>query len=301
MTGTEIYKRTPAYESEAETIRLHAPQWKLLLAYDGQRSLAEVALSVEVAFSDALPLTDKFLGHGWIEEQPITLNQYLKRTGAANVSAVGSAVTPAVVLHEPKPETATPPATLASAVMEEAVPAFRAAEATPAAPPVPVASPVPTAPSLVSAMRPASPPPLVPPPLTPSSLTPPSIKAPPLRPPQVSSAPPVPPLIAISPPTPAPVPVTVAPPVNTVRGPMRLKAVVDYIVSQVGNNSLGQLVVYRVFLRVPPQLLQAEDIASVHLVNDQSVVKTDELKKAIEASVMEVLKRSLPESVFAAA
>lgn len=84
-------------------------------------------------------------------------------------------------------------------------------------------------------------------------------------------------------------------------GPMRLKAVVDFIVSQVGNSSLGQLVVYRVFLRVPPQLLQAEDIASVHLLNDQSVVKTEALKQAISSSVTEVLKRPLPESVFAAA
>jgi hypothetical protein len=57
MTGTEIYKRTSGYDREAESIRLHAPEWKLLLAYDGQRSLAEVALSVEVAFVEALPLT----------------------------------------------------------------------------------------------------------------------------------------------------------------------------------------------------------------------------------------------------
>jgi hypothetical protein len=46
MTGTEIYKRTPP-TNEAREIRLHAPQWKLLLAFDGQRSLAEVALSAE--------------------------------------------------------------------------------------------------------------------------------------------------------------------------------------------------------------------------------------------------------------
>jgi hypothetical protein len=227
MTGTEIYKRTPAYEREIASIRLHAPQWKLLLAFDGQRSLAEVALSVDVAFIDALPLTDKFLGHGWIEEQPITLDQYLKRTGATSASAIGSAVMPAVVLHEPKPETEAPPAVLASAVMEETAQSFQATSPAPA------------------------PPPLTPPPLSPP------------------------------------------------RGPMRIKAVVDHIISQVGNNSLGQLVVYRVFLRVPPQLLQAEDIASVHLVNDSSVVKTEPLKEAIAHSVMEVLKRPLPDSVFA--
>src|SRR5476649_2277143 len=108
MTGTEIYKRTPAYEREASTIRLHAPQWKLLLAYDGQRSLAEVALSAEVSFAEALPLTQKFLDKKWIEEQPITLDQYLKRVGARDISASGAAVPAAVVLHEPGKEAPAP-------------------------------------------------------------------------------------------------------------------------------------------------------------------------------------------------
>src|SRR5271156_5300015 len=101
MTGTEIYKRTPAYEKQAREIRLHAPHWKLLLAYDGQRTLAEVALSAETPFAEALPLTQKFLDQGWIEEMPITLEQYLKRSSARDISA-GAAVPPATVLHEPE-------------------------------------------------------------------------------------------------------------------------------------------------------------------------------------------------------
>jgi hypothetical protein len=213
MTGTEIYKRTPAYDREAKSIRLHAPHWKLLLAYDGQRSLAEVAMSVDVPFVEALPLTDKFLASGWIEEQPITLDQYLKRTGASSISAIGSAVPPPVVLHEPKPEGTLP----ASAVMEESAPAFRAAATEPA---------------------------------------------------------------------------------KKAKRPMRLAAVVDYIIAQVGNSSLGQLVVYRIFLRVPPHLLQEEDIVSVHLVNDPTLVRTDDLQAAISKAVIDVLKRPLPDSVF---
>jgi len=219
MTGTEIYKRTAAYEREARTIRLHAPQWKLLLAFDGQRTLAEVALSADVSFADALPLTEKFLGHGWIAEEPITLDQYLKRTGAPDLSAIGAAIPPAVVLHEPKTETTPPP----------------------------------------------QPPPLVP---KPAAAQPHPI---------ATSLPPKP------------------------RGPMRLSAVVDYLTSLNGNNALGQLLVYRVFLRVPPELLQAEDIASVHLVNDTSLIKSEELQKAIANAVQEVAKRPLPDGVYAAA
>jgi hypothetical protein len=84
-------------------------------------------------------------------------------------------------------------------------------------------------------------------------------------------------------------------------GPLRLKSVVDLIVEQSNNSSLGQLTVYRVFLRVPPALLQAEDIVSVHLVDDPTLVKTPALKQAISDAVGEVLKRPLPDSVFAPA
>jgi hypothetical protein len=222
MTGTEIYKRTATYDNEARAIRLHAPQWKLLLAFDGQRTLAEVALSADVSFADALPLTEKFLNQGWIEEQPITLDQYLKRTGATDVASIGATVPPAVVLHAPRQETA------------------------PITPPAPIVSPAPASAEPIS----APPPPI---------------------------------------------------PVKSPRGPMRLSAVVDYITSLVGNTALGQLLVYRVFLRVPPELLQAEEIVSVHLVNDSSLIRGEALQQAIAQAVNAVAKRPLPDGVFAPA
>jgi len=235
MTGTEIYKRTPAYEKQAREIRLHAPHWKLLLAYDGQRTLAEVALSAETPFAEALPLTQKFLDHGWIEEMPITLEQYLKRTGARDLSGSGAAVPPPTVLHEPQKE----------ASVSAPAPAPVTAQAPP---PLPVAPPV---------IRPAEP------------------------------------FILSSPEKP-----TVAKSGSRV---MRLSAVVDFITSLVGNIAIGQLLVYRVFLRVPPELLTAEEIASVYLVNDSSVIQTEKLQKAIAAAVNDVTKRQLPDSVFAPA
>src|ERR1700683_3302220 len=220
MTGTEIYKRTHAYEREAREIRLHAPQWKLLLAYDGQRSLAEVALSATTPFAEALPLTQKFLDQGWIEEQPITLDQYLKRTGARDISAAGAAVPPATVLHEPEKETAPPPLP-ASPVIGKPVESSPAPEKTPE--------------------------------------TKPSTR------------------------------------------PMRLSAVVDFITSLMGNVGVGQLLVYRIFLRVPPELLLAEDVASVHFSNDTVLIHVENLQKASAYAVNTVAKRKLPDSVFAPA
>jgi hypothetical protein len=80
---------------------------------------------------------------------------------------------------------------------------------------------------------------------------------------------------------------------------MKLSAVVDYITSLVGNVSLGQILVYRVFLRVPPELLLAEDIASVHLTGDTSLINGEKLQKAITDAVNAVVKKALPDSVYA--
>jgi hypothetical protein len=229
MTGTEIYKRTPAYERQAREIKLHAPHWKLLLAYDGQRSLSEVALNAEIAFAEALPLTQKFLDAGWIEEMPITLDQYLKRVGAKDLSA-GAAVPAPTVLHEPGSATS---AAIATPAVEHAPP------------PLPAASPV---------ARQGE-----------------------------------------------PFVMKTAPPLKAPGRAMKLSAVVDYIVSLVGNVAVGQLLVYRVFLRVPPELLLAEDIASVYLVNDSSVITGEKLQKAIADAVNAVAKKVLPDSVYATA
>lgn len=222
MTGTEIYKRTATYDRDSRNIRLHAPQWKLLLAFDGQKTLSEVAQAVGTSLPEALPSTQKFLAQNWIEEEPITLEQYLKRTAA--------------------PEIATP-----------AVPSSSAAA--------------------TAAEHPHTPPPL------------PAAKA---VTPQTTFVGPVPGQMA-------------TPKLPAATRPMRLSSVVDFITSLVGNLSVGQLLVYRVFLRVPPELLLSEDVASVHLNGDTSIIKGEKLQKAISEAVNAVTSRALPDSVFAPA
>jgi len=238
MTGTEIYKRTSTYEAQARSIRLHAPQWKLLLAFDGVRSLAEAALSADTAFADAVPLTQKFLDSKWIAEEPISLDQYLKRAGAKDISSTGAMVPPAVILHEPeKPKPVAPP------------------------------TPLPPPPASASVAAPVPPPPL-----------------------PASTATAAVPVSAL--------PTTDRPPMKR---SMKLSSVVDYITSLVGNVALGQVLVYRVFLRVPPELLLSEDIASVHLSGDTSLINTEKLQRAIGDAFHAVTKKSLPDSVYAAA
>jgi len=249
MTGTEIYKRTATYEAEARSIRIHAPHWKVLLAYDGQRTLSEVAISAETPFGEVVPLTQKFLDNNWIAEEPITLDQYMKRVGASDITKTGAVVPPAVVLHDPEKDKPKPAAAPSAPVLPPPV-----AVQPPAAPPTPVTPPVP----------------VTPPPLPPGSKT-----------------------------TPVPVAVLPATPPPAVKRTMKLSAVVDYIVSLVGSVSLGQILVYRVFLRVPPELLLAEDIASVHLSGDTSIISGEKLQKAIADAVNAVAKKALPDSVYA--
>jgi len=59
--------------------------------------------------------------------------------------------------------------------------------------------------------------------------------------------------------------------------------------------------VTREILRVPPELLMAEDVASVYLVKDTSMIKTEALQKAIADAVNAVAKRALPDSVYVTA
>jgi len=219
MTGTEVFKRTATYDREAPSIRLHAPQWKLLLAFDGQRSLAEVGLSASIPFSEALTQTETFLKNDWIAEQPITLEEYLKRASAGG-NFSGGVIPPSVVLHEPKPETS-----------RTETKAENGAHSGPS------------------------------------------------REPEVS-------LVDNTP---------------SERGPMRLSAIVDYIVSLAETIPLGQLLAYRIFLRVPPEILQSEEIVSIHLVDDTSIIRSAGLQKAIAVAVHEITKRTLPDSVYAAA
>ena len=82
---------------------------------------------------------------------------------------------------------------------------------------------------------------------------------------------------------------------------MRLSAIVDYIVSLAETIPLGQLLAYRIFLRVPPEILQSEEIVSIHLVDDTSIIRSAGLQKAIAVAVHEITKRTLPDSVYAAA
>ncbi len=86
--------------------------------------------------------------------------------------------------------------------------------------------------------------------------------------------------------------------VQVVQRKMRLGVVMSHIIGCSPSQTEGQLAVYRVFLRLPPDLLKQHGIRSLSLVDHSTQVEAGELTEAIERAVKQVLGRDLPDSVW---
>ena len=83
--------------------------------------------------------------------------------------------------------------------------------------------------------------------------------------------------------------------------PFRLKPAIDFIMVQSGGGTLGQLAVYRVFMRVPADLMKRAKIHSLSLV-DETVEITDlELQHAIMRAINQTMGVELPIDYFVVA
>ncbi len=76
--------------------------------------------------------------------------------------------------------------------------------------------------------------------------------------------------------TTSPAPATPAP-----AGGLRLRPVLDAIGAKAGGGVAGQLLVYRVFLQIPTELMQAAGLHSLNLVDDQFTLRHPELRAAL--------------------
>ncbi|MEM1157819.1 MAG: hypothetical protein AAGH72_06155 [Verrucomicrobiota bacterium] len=79
---------------------------------------------------------------------------------------------------------------------------------------------------------------------------------------------------------------------------LSVSALINFIVSKAPSPTEGQIAVYRVFLRVPPELLKKNEIRSLSLVNDQTRVDDPELQDSLASAVEQMLQQPLPDSVF---
>lgn len=275
MNGTEIFSRTLSYERDLSQIRLRPPAWKLLLAFDGNRTVSEVSLSIGMPIQEITPLTEEFTQKGWIEEQALTLDQYLKSNGTGTFAP------------PPQPVLDLPPAPVPPPV-PPAVPVLKEPPITLLPPPEIVAAPAPpepVAPTPAPAPKPVKP--VIPP--RPASVVP---------PPKILSAA-------------APAPKTESPFVLTPKAPvtppprqkekLRVQALIDFLVSLGETKILGQLLVYRILVRVPSELLDNANVATLQLANDPTLIADEALQQAIVRAVYDTVNRPLPDGIFVAA
>lgn len=68
-----------------------------------------------------------------------------------------------------------------------------------------------------------------------------------------------------------------------------LKPLLDFIISQSGGSTVGQLAAYRVFLKVPNDLLRQAGIRSLNLVDADFTIRDPILTQSLLAAVEEVL------------
>ncbi|MEM9445586.1 MAG: hypothetical protein AAGA18_09555 [Verrucomicrobiota bacterium] len=68
-----------------------------------------------------------------------------------------------------------------------------------------------------------------------------------------------------------------------------LKDVIDFITSRSPSDMEGKLVVYRVFLQIPPEFLEEEGITSFDFSESELEIKSNKLKDAISQATSNIL------------
>ena len=70
-----------------------------------------------------------------------------------------------------------------------------------------------------------------------------------------------------------------------------LKGLLEFIIAEAGGGTVGQLAAYRVFLKVPNELLKQNGINTLNLVGADFVIRHAELRRILLGAVEEVLGR----------
>jgi hypothetical protein len=79
---------------------------------------------------------------------------------------------------------------------------------------------------------------------------------------------------------------------------LHLKSLIAFIISQAPTRTEGQIAVYRVFLRVPSDLMRRNGIVSLSLVDNASIIEDPELLRSVEAAVLASVKKAIPSEAY---
>ncbi len=77
-----------------------------------------------------------------------------------------------------------------------------------------------------------------------------------------------------------------------------LKNVSDFIITLGGKGRVGQLAAHRVFLKIPPNVLNKAGVSSLNDIYKSMIVKDDDLKAEIIKSIKSTLSKDIPQEIF---
>lgn len=303
----DVFKRPRDFDDRALGVSLRPYEWEVLLALDGRTPLIQLLHRMHLAELDADEVADELAGKGLMIQCVVTFGEFMReRTHESGLppttpppppsisfkeAADVPALNPTVASSAANPPVASPPATppASPAVTPQAKPVGPTSVA--ALPPLP-ASPATTLPSASAAAKPGTPAPpsvaMKPPPSPPKPVDKPPISAiikPP--PPRLSFS--VKPEREQRPGGPSAKPANATPQVAVGISGYKLKPLFDFIVDKAGGNALpkiaAQLAVYRVFRRVPRELMVADNIHSFSIGDPTIEVHNKQLYDAIVRAI----------------
>ncbi|MBW8781541.1 MAG: hypothetical protein JF599_06610 [Verrucomicrobia bacterium] len=266
----KAHQLAPDFHARAASIRLSAGEWKIVLALDGEKTFRSICTARELDEPSATRLLQRLRRLGLVVESQLSLAEYLSQNGGipspgslapfAPAAPVVAAAAPVVVATIPAPvapKIAPEIVTLSIGETTEIVIGSR--------PPFPQVAPIEFSMGSVTSTHAVE-----------FSLGSATTGTPPPEPAvEVSFSPDFP--------EEASEPAEERPP------GLHLKSVINFIVQHAGGGTVGQLAVYRVFLRVPAALLQAANIRSLKMVDESLTLHSPELIAAVLRAVRETL------------
>ena len=269
----ECYVRTPDFEDHAATLELSPALWDIFALTEERTSAADVVRRLGVESGVAQLGLHELVHCRLLRKHVQRWQDYRAAQAPAPVAravalstpapALPPAVVPPLVAARPP---VTPPLALESLTIAPAVLPVPAPRAAPL--PIPVGKPVTV--SVPQEIR--------------FSVAPPHGR----RPPPVESSQLIRVTLRRDSVAPRADVAACPPPAGAESGCWRLRPILDAIVCHGGGGVSGQLLTYRVFLRVPAELLDQAGLHSLNFVDDDFIIRDPELHAAIIKSMREV-------------
>lgn len=251
--GKDVFKRPRDFDDRALGVSLRPYEWEVLLALDGRTPLVQLLRRMGLEELNADDVADELAGKSLMDQCVVTYGEFMRERGTPTPLADAAVISvPPVPSPSPAPTMTPPlPASIDNTPAMISTPPVAIAPLAPpsnGAPKPSAAAPVPAAPLISTTIKPA------------------------------------PPRLAFS-----LKPGTTAPYIAVGLTGYKLKPLFDFIIDKAGGDALpkvaAQLAVYRVFRRVPRELVLADNIHSLNIADPTIEVHNKDLYDAIVRAI----------------